>query len=322
MLPLDRLKMFLGQGGVTRPNEKAFSNCVRYLSSRLSVVGDVNTAMDLYEEAKRIPGTTTRAAVRNHANLTVNGPLSEAFPTVLSGATSTGLPVVIKIVNSAEQDACRALSLPGFDSLDESCSNLVPCTVVELEHLHAADSSTFARSPTSFKALVMPRYVCNLAELPQLDLECIARGGRALQLALEYIHGCSLVHMDVKAANVFIDCHGGWRLGDFGSCVGVGHLVTSYSTMFHPDKLKVANIAYDTDFLVVLLIVEMLKAGDEWKVALFESSCISATKILLWSSSEKVKHEVLNNLFGDLRSGMSNTFSAKMANRSEQGEEG
>lgn len=318
MLPLDRLKIFLGQRGVTRPNEKAISNCVRYLSSRLSVVNDVNMAMDLYEEAKRIPGTTTRAEVRNYANVTVNGPLSEAFPSVLSGATSTGLPVVIKIVHAAEQTACRALNLPGFDSVDESCSNLVPCTVVELEHLHDVDNTTFARSPTSFKALVMPRYVCNLAELPQLDLECIVMGGRALQVALEYIHGRSLVHMDVKAANVFIDCHGSWRLGDFGSCVGVEHLVTSYSTMFHPEKLKVANVSYDIDFLVVLLIVETLKAGDEWKAALFESSSISASNILLWSSSDKVKHEGLINLFGDLRPRMSNAFSVKIADRHER----
>lgn len=323
LLPLDRFKSFLARSGIQHPDEKAIGNCIRYLSSRLSIVSDIDMAVELYREAGRIPCTTTRAAVRDDSNITVNGPLSEACPMVLSGATSTGRPLVIKIVDSAEEDTCCDLKLSDFFDSPESCNNLVPCTVVKLDHSAVEDVRTFKRSPPlTFRALVMPRYVCNLAELPQLDLECIARGGRALQLALEYIHGCSLVHMDVKAANVFIDCHGGWRLGDFGSCVGVGHLVTSYSTMFHPDKLKVANIAYDTDFLVVLLIVEMLKAGDEWKVALFESSCISATKILLWSSSEKVKHEVLNNLFGDLRSGMSNTFSAKMANRSEQGEEG
>lgn len=307
--------MLLQQAGVSRPNDKAISNCVRYMSSRLVVVDDVNMAKALYDEAKLIPGTTTRAVVKHEANVTVNGPLSDAFPSLLSGVTSTGQPVVIKVTsNAAEQAACQALSLPSFDCLEESCSNLVPCTVVDLDHVDAADSMTLRQSPCSLGALIMPRYVCSLAELPQLAPECIERGGRALQAALQYIHERSLVHMDVKAANVFLDARGSWRLGDFGSCVGVGCPITSYSAMFHPERLKTADVAYDIDLLVVLLVAETLKLDDKWKEVLYGESArsISAHQILLWSSREKVEHDGLNRLFDELRPGMSRAFSTIM----------
>lgn len=301
LLPLDRFKSFLARSGIQRPDEKAIGNCIRYLSSRLSIVSDIDMAVELYREAGRIPCTTTRAAVREDSNITVNGPLSEACPMVLSGATSTGRPLVIKIVDSAEEDTCCDLKLPDFFDSPESCNNLVPCTVVKLDHSAVEDVRTFKRSPPlTFRALVMPRYVCNLAELPQLDVDSIVKGGHAMLEALDYIHKFSRVHMDVKAANVFIDGQGGWQLGDFGSCVRIGCPITSYSYMFHPEKLKIANVSYDFDFLVVMLVIETLKAGDKWKDALFESSCISAAKIFLWSSPEKVKNEDLSKLFGDL----------------------
>jgi serine/threonine protein kinase len=49
-----------------------------------------------------------------------------------------------------------------------------------------------------------------------------------------FLHNRGFVHMDIKASNIFVDHSGAWWLGDFGSCVRVGHAVRSTTFGLHP----------------------------------------------------------------------------------------
>jgi serine/threonine protein kinase len=56
--------------------------------------------------------------------------------------------------------------------------------------------------------------------------------------AIEYMHSKSIIHMDVRDANIFIDYNGDWVLGDFGSSKRPTKLVTTTSLqMFSHEKI-------------------------------------------------------------------------------------
>ena len=46
------------------------------------------------------------------------------------------------------------------------------------------------------------------------------------------MHKKGYVHMDVKAANIFVDFNRRWLLGDFGSCKLIDDKITSSTFMF------------------------------------------------------------------------------------------
>ena len=244
--------------------------------------------------------------------LRINGPMTESYPTVLSGASPSGVPVAIKILlaSSSEMNICESLQLRGFSEETQTATGMINGSLIDILHHDTSDVAAFGRAPGHFKALVMPRYVCTLAQLPQLHDDALATGGEAMCAALDYVHSKSLVHMDVKASNVFINGQGRWHLGDFGSCVEIGGGVISYTDCFHPSskKLAVAEIAFDMDFLLSMLVIEIHKTDDAWKTILYKDGRLCADSIL--RACRSVTHESLAALLSRLQSLLSASFCA------------
>ena len=246
---------------------------------RLAVISSIDAAVDLYNDAKRMPGTITKASVFDTLGIRINGPIVEGHPHILSAASSSGMALAVKILDSscaaAEVEACQKLCLGGYDA-PPSEVYLLNCSSTTLNHVDSQESNILNRAPGSYQALVMPRYATTVAELPQLTETAIVAGILRLKTAVDYVHSKGLVHMDVKAANVFVDSVGGWVLGDFGSCVSNGKPVRSCTYMFHPAGKKLlasdAIVSFDVDFLLILLIMELNKEDDAWKPKLFDST--------------------------------------------------
>ena len=80
------------------------------------------------------------------------------------------------------------------------------------------------------------------------------------------MHEFKLVHMHVKADNVFLEGDCTWDLGDFGSARKVGDRIWSYTKEFNPyaipDDATVIP-ALDYVLLGVMIAVELKK--DQWK---------------------------------------------------------
>ena len=85
----------------------------------------------------------------------------------------------------------------------------------------------------------MPHYTKTLAEVPQLSERAIARNIPRMISALEWIHSKNLVHMDVRAPNIFVRYDGCWVLGDFDATVANGNNgYGKYGATHYPNKLS------------------------------------------------------------------------------------
>lgn len=276
--PMAKFRLLLGKFHINRPLQHVMQKIESQFFNRVLVLETAEGAFSLYQDVKNMPTTTLKAKVRDFVGITVNGPLSQQRATILSGATLSGRPVVIKLDDSSgrEYDMVGHLGLYAHDGGPHP-AHLVNCTALkELEHT-TQDESTGFQERKVWKAMVMPMYCCSLAALPQLDALVILTGLERMVHALEYIHGKGLVHMDVKSDNVFVNAEGRWTLGDFGSCVRVNAPVTQTTRVFHPLVLigKPAQISFDYDMFAVMIAVELNK--NRWKETLYDISGVIIT---------------------------------------------
>jgi hypothetical protein len=70
----------------------------------------------------------------------------------------------------------------------------------------------------------------------------------------------------LQGANIFVDSHGQWLLGDFGSAVNAGDFIT-YKLELTPKETP-AEYVHDCFMLAVALAVEVSK--ESWKELLIE----------------------------------------------------
>ena len=141
-------------------------------------------------------------------------------------------------------------------------------------------------------ALVMSWYLCTLDKVPSGNRSRIAMEGRKLLSALQYLHAQGVVHLDVKAMNVFIDTEGTWRLGDFGSCKPIGEKITSSTFQFYFEDMAFtpAHPKHDFFMLLMLLLIEGLDNRHDY-IRLFyesESRFASYSKVMVFVQEIKL----------------------------------
>ena len=272
-------KQLLAQAGVQRPLESVLRLLELRFAPQLSVVSDAAGALALYEFAKALPGTATLAAFSANLGITLKGPLFQDRPTcgqssTLLGTHTSGRCVIVKVIYSAstgthvvplEAKLCTELQLEPWDGAPHP-HYLVRASAAMMD-VKAEEAHIFRRTGACW-AIVTPRCIATVAELPQLSAAAIVAGMTRMQIALEFIHTRGFVHCDVKSDNVLVQHDGSWLLFDFGSTTPFKTPISSLTKVFHPNLTlgTLATARVDWDLLYCMLLVEMNK--DHWKSVL------------------------------------------------------
>ena len=265
---LSLFKTSLAQSGINAPAKHLLDTLVRRFPMRLSVVaGDVGGALDLYEEMKALPSTTTTARMKEESQIHLNGPASAENVNILIGSRSDKTPVMVKILIATANHP----KLP-FSALSEACrkeakvceklglsSTALP--FVRSEVVDIGDSNGLFR-----KAIIMPTYVRTVADSARLWPASLNDGSSRMIQALRHMHSLDLVHMDVKGSNILIDQAGDWYLGDFGSARDVNEAISTTTPSFYPVSLcgLPAHPKYDWFMLLVTILIELMPKKQEW----------------------------------------------------------
>ena len=115
----------------------------------------------------------------------------------------------------------------------------------------------------SFTALKMPRYMLTLQQHPKTFPEQQLRNAGLLSDAFMYMHEKGIVHMDIKALNIFTT-NAQWVIGDFGSSKPVGDKVTSSNLLVLRSGITVALPKYDWLMLLLVFLRETLSDRNQW----------------------------------------------------------
>lgn len=267
----------------------------------LSESDDVDAALDVYGQAKDHPQSTTITAFREQRHINVGQPLHTHSQARLFRANSakTGVSFVIKSPRHQEDElpveiqTCQKLA----DILAEPSLAFVSTKVDIIEIRSAEEAEAFGRRG-SFFALIMPLFEGTLAApLQNFEVELVHANLLRIIEAVECLHHRGYVHMDIKGDNIFL-LQGKWFLSDFGSCVQVGHAVTSYTDWFYPDRLQLghtpARFLFDWYMLAVAMLAQL--AQDQWKQQLFNQESGRVSRELVHSVASNIEFEPLRNL--------------------------
>ena len=240
LYPVERFEQLLREGRINRPDESTLLKIRKHFSSRMMVVKSADEAVDLYEDAEQLPGTTTRAVIMENSNLKLNGPLDVDHygVKIVVGVDPDGKPIIVKILYGASSHVTpevEAISNLGLNTLTN-----IPLVSGELQTISIkdSDSRTMRYSSGIYHCFIMPYYPTSLARLPAIPQEAAYKGALRILEALAYVHKCNYVHMDVKPANIFLNMAGEWFLGDFGSCVHVNGVIRETTRVMLPKNYE------------------------------------------------------------------------------------
>ena len=123
--------------------------------------------------------------------------------------------------------------------------------------------------------------------MPSGNRNRVATEGRKLLSALQYIHSEGVIHLDVKAMNVFIDINtGAWHLGDFGSCKPIGQKITSSTFQFYFEEMAFtpAHPKHDYFMLLMLLLIEGLDNRHDYSRLFYETNAqfVDYSKVMVF----------------------------------------
>lgn len=200
---------------------------------------DTDIIQSCYEQAKKMPGTTTKAVLKKTKNIT----LGEVFPAIgraclLKGKVDdTAETVIVKILktkDSVEEKACLKLNLV---DLHNAGFNVVPYTVDLLDNKDNMECELTGMKPNATVcALISPAFMSTLDGVTRMTYKNVYPNAVGIVKALNKVHALGNIHMDVKSGNIFIHQNTGWYLGDFGSCVQVNAEVETCSDQFYKER--------------------------------------------------------------------------------------
>lgn len=231
-----KFERLLGEARI-RPKKEVMQKLQGLRPEAILTAGTPYEAVEWYEWAKSYPATSTRGVFKGVTGYVLNGPHGHLRGLMIAYSPEGGA-MMMKLLPSrtAEVDAIEIIG----------------------RHSHIA-ASTFVHATAEGKdicGLLMPKYERSLLDSDlRLENDVLLSRAKDLIGALNHVHQCDRVHMDVKLGNVFVDAAGQWYLGDFGSCVAYGALIVSTTRACYPDDIvgKPAEYRHDWYMLAVLL---------------------------------------------------------------------
>ncbi len=170
---------------------------------------DSASALDIYEDADRLPSTTTEISLAE-SKIRLNG---EFIGGLLICFEKT-VPHVLKIVEPEERDRLNAFR----DMLIHP--NIISFKFVRNDYM------------------IMPLHPITLEHLSDLDQDEALLLWQNLEPALAHLHSKSLAHMDVKPNNILVSCQGSFILCDLGSVAQFGNRSSSTKAYIPLDLQK------------------------------------------------------------------------------------
>ena len=202
---------------------------------RLDVIEDSQDALEMYQDAQRTFGTSTKNnIIATHGDLKINGEfeIPQESSSVFYLSWAAGVPCILKFPDSAT--LARHESNVYTQITDPRKRNLVDLELVEFSNLPPRHASQNC-------ALKMPRYTSTLQSCAQgRELSILyQRAAIAVYDGLCAMHTAGYCHLDVKPGNIFIDSNGGVFLGDFDAALKVSQTVNRTTPTFLPREMAV-----------------------------------------------------------------------------------
>ena len=271
-------------------------------------------ACEVYFTYEMLPKTFTCQTVEKAFNCSVGGPcMGDDKPFLLSANYSDGRPAMVKVLRINTQSPVPHLKKVAEYSMERNVLDIldfsgghpglvraeyievkVPAEATEVPKGTTLIPMNEGRPASTVYAILMPRYSTTVAKSPKFPLESLQRQFRKMVDTLTYIHGCNIVHLDVKGDNIFVGGDGEWVLGDFGSCKRVGEEIISTTAMFHHTMLtgKKAVVGFDFFMLLMTLLIELLPDKDT-----FIDALCAPQKRVVRASQQKVNEAVAHAKF-------------------------
>lgn len=247
----------------SRPKKEVLDTIAeRYCNGIDAAASSSDRAVAFYNLIKNLPSTSTKVILQHKLNLHINGHASMKTPNILTAIDETEEQFIIKILRTdhsipyniqrveekQEQETCILLGL------NKPPVALCPVEVISISH-----------EDRNYIALKMPRFLCTLQDSPKTFHHTIVSQGRRLIEAIHYMHDRDIVHMDIKADNIFIGADKMWVLADFGSSKHIRYpITTSNLTNFVRYKLELAETKLDWLMLLLVLVKEPLEDRSNW----------------------------------------------------------
>ena len=251
----------------------------RYFAGVDGAASSVERAVAFYEAIKNLPSSTTKVVLQDHLNLHINGPFSLRTPNILTAIDEEENQFVVKLLRTDMDRAPLDIQRIEFEQEPKTCK------ILELSSptvaLCATEVIKVMYEERSYVALKMPRYLTTLQDTPKAFPRTLVTQGRRLADAVCFMHSKNIVHMDIKADNIFISPDKRWVLGDFGSSKVAGERITTSNLIaFMRTKLDKAVPELDWFMLLLVLLKESLATRDSWiKLLCDNDEKYDATKI-------------------------------------------
>ena len=248
--PVDFLEAFkhkLSLFGINRPHASTISRLLHFHPQHMFKMAQSsaseNDTLMLYRQVLAQPGSQTALQMRSQLDVAINGPLLERHPFLVSAVDLKSssllvlklLPPLSPEAQQAAQAERHAIDVLALSTLPTECA-LVKCSLVNIS-VSKEHAKSMEIGEGDYDAVNMPRYAASLSQLPQLPTTIIYRGALRVESALMQMHAASILHADVKSANVLLNTADMWHLADFGSCVEFGKPVISCTEVVCPPEM-------------------------------------------------------------------------------------
>jgi serine/threonine protein kinase len=260
------------------PRQAVLDTIVKYgeLSSRVAVVATSQQAVEIYQDAIRMPKSTTRAMLRD-AGFILDGPLHGAVSSKATflKAFQKGVPVAVKICDSPqnardELSRIEDLRIPPASPFQVG---LVPVTewspprsLSPMKNLSLKAIKSVKEAPQDIGYgtkvfMVMPHYPSTLKEFPlPVPTEYAFCYGKDVLSGLEHCWDRGYGFCDCKPDNIFISSEGRAHLGDYGGLTKLGEPYRETTQRFLPSDFLSDTASVEMDlWMLTVSLLELLQ---------------------------------------------------------------